>query len=112
MLPSGDSNNDSLGNNNPTERITLVVVGVPVRNQLGWVKLFKEDWALGTNTSSLFREVFEMFDIAKFSLSKKIAIAAPKILYLDTYTIFYMTLHARVQLMIIINMQKQKVKLL
>ena len=43
MLPSGDSNNDSLGNNNPTERITIVVVGVPFRNQLGWVKLFKED---------------------------------------------------------------------
>ena len=32
MFPSVDSYDISLGNNYPTERITLVLVGVPIRN--------------------------------------------------------------------------------
>ena len=42
LFPSGDSYDISMGNNEPTENITLVLVGIPIRNQLGWVKLAKE----------------------------------------------------------------------
>ena len=43
LFPSGDSYDISPGNNEPTERITLVLVGIPIRNQLGWVEVAKED---------------------------------------------------------------------
>ena len=43
LFPSGDYYDISLGNNYPTERITLVLVGIPIRNQLVWVEAAKED---------------------------------------------------------------------
>ena len=54
LLPSVDWYDLYPGNNYPTEHITLVLVGIPFINQLGWVEIPKEDWARGTNTSSLF----------------------------------------------------------
>ena len=43
LFPSGDSYDISLGNNEPTKRTTLVLVGIPIRNQLGWVEVEKEE---------------------------------------------------------------------
>ena len=43
LFPSGDSYDIYLGNNEPTERTTLVLVGIPIRNQLGWVEVEKEE---------------------------------------------------------------------
>ena len=42
LFPSGDSYDISLGNYYPTKRITLVLVGIPIRNQLVWVELARE----------------------------------------------------------------------
>ena len=42
LLPSGDCYDLSSGNNDPTEQITLVLVGIPVRNQPGLVEIVKE----------------------------------------------------------------------
>ena len=41
LFPSEDSYDISLGDNNPTERITLFLVGIPIRNQLGWLEVVK-----------------------------------------------------------------------
>ena len=41
LFLSGDSYDVSPGNNKPTERITLVLVGINIRNQLGWLELAK-----------------------------------------------------------------------
>ena len=35
LLPSGDSYDLSMGNIEPSERIMLVLVGIPVKNQFG-----------------------------------------------------------------------------
>ena len=43
LFPSGDSYDISTGNNNYTERITIVLVGIPIINQLFWVDVAKED---------------------------------------------------------------------
>ena len=43
LFPSGDSYDISPGNNDPTNRITLVLVGVPILNQLVWLEVVKED---------------------------------------------------------------------
>ena len=43
LLPSGDCYYLSPGNNEPIEHITLVLVGIPVRNQLVWVEVANED---------------------------------------------------------------------
>ena len=43
LLPSGDSYDLSIGDIDPDERITLALVGIPVRNQLRWVKLDKKE---------------------------------------------------------------------
>ena len=43
LFPSGDYYDISLGNNYPTERITLVLVGIPIRIQLLWVGVLKEE---------------------------------------------------------------------
>ena len=43
LFPSGDSYDISPVNNYPIEHITLVLVGVPIRNKLGWVELVKEE---------------------------------------------------------------------
>ena len=43
LLPSGDSPELSPGNNNPTEFITLVLVGLPFRNQIGRAEVANED---------------------------------------------------------------------
>ena len=51
--PSGDSYGISAGDNEPTECITLVLVGITTKNQLDWVKVAKNEWERGTNTSSL-----------------------------------------------------------
>ena len=42
LFPSGDSYDISLGDNDPTERITLVLVGIPISNQHLWVEVAKE----------------------------------------------------------------------
>ena len=49
LLRSGDCYDLSQGNNNPTEYITLLFVGISVSNQLVWVEVAKYDWSLGTN---------------------------------------------------------------
>ena len=38
MIPYGESYDLSPGNTDTTERTTLVLVGIPVINQLGWVE--------------------------------------------------------------------------
>ena len=43
LFPSGDSYNIYLCNNDPTKCITVILVGVPIRNQLGWVEVAKEE---------------------------------------------------------------------
>ena len=43
LFSSGDPYDISTGRIDPTERITLVLVGIPIRNQLGWVEVAKED---------------------------------------------------------------------
>ena len=43
LFPSGDSYDISTGNNYPNGRITLVLVGIPIKNQLGWFEVVKED---------------------------------------------------------------------
>ena len=43
LFPSGDSYEIYTGNNDPTERITLVLFGITIKNQLGWVEVAKED---------------------------------------------------------------------
>ena len=43
LFPSGDSYDISPGNNEPTDHITLVLVGIPIINQLGRVEVSKED---------------------------------------------------------------------
>ena len=45
LLPSGDFFELSTGNNNPTNFITIVLAGIPARNQLSWVKVEKEHQA-------------------------------------------------------------------
>ena len=42
LLPSSDSYEISQDNNDLTKRITLVLVGIPIRNQLGWIEVAKE----------------------------------------------------------------------
>ena len=54
LLPSGDWYDLYRGNNDPTEQTTLVLVGVLVRSQLGWVELAKEYWVWGINALSIF----------------------------------------------------------
>ena len=43
LLPSGDCYELSQCNNDPTEHIMLVLVGLPVRNQPDLVEISKED---------------------------------------------------------------------
>ena len=43
LLPPGDYSDLSTGNNEPNESITLVYVGIPFRNQLGWDEVVKEN---------------------------------------------------------------------
>ena len=43
LFPYGDSYDISPGNNDPTERIKLVLVGITIINQLVWVEVLKED---------------------------------------------------------------------
>ena len=43
LFPSGDSYDISPVNNEPTKRIMIVLVGIPILNQLGWDKVAKED---------------------------------------------------------------------
>ena len=83
LLLSGDSFDLSPGNNDTTEGITLVLVGITFRNQLVWVWVVKEYWTGGTNTSSIFRGAFEAFNITNF-FSVKTDLAASKIIFLDT----------------------------
>ena len=42
LFSSIDSYDISPGNNDPTKRIALVLVGIPIINQLGWVEVDKE----------------------------------------------------------------------
>ena len=41
LLPSGDYSDLFLGNNDPTKKMMLALVGIPVINQLGWVEVAK-----------------------------------------------------------------------
>ena len=41
LLPSGDCYDFYLSNIDPTKHITLFLVGIHVRNKLGWVELVK-----------------------------------------------------------------------
>ena len=66
LLPFGESYDLFIGNNDPTERITLALFRITVRNKLGWVEEAKEDQEWVTNASSLFCVAFEMLDIANF----------------------------------------------
>ena len=43
QFPSVDSYDLFPGNNELAKRITLVLVGIPIRNLLGWVEVEKED---------------------------------------------------------------------
>ena len=43
LLPSSDCYDLYTGNNDPTKHITLVLVGIPVRNQPDLVEVTKED---------------------------------------------------------------------
>ena len=43
LFPSGNYYTISPGNNYPTKCIMLVLVGVPIRNKLGWVEVSKGD---------------------------------------------------------------------
>ena len=43
MFPSDDSYVISPANNDPTERITLILVGIPTRNLIGWIEVSKEE---------------------------------------------------------------------
>ena len=45
LLHSGDCYDLYTGNNDPTEHITLILVGIPIINQLDLVEVAKEDWA-------------------------------------------------------------------
>ena len=45
LIPSSDSYELSPGNNVPTDGTTLVLVGIPTRNQLGCVEVAKEELA-------------------------------------------------------------------
>ena len=42
LFPFGDSYGISPGNNDPTKPIALVLVGIPIINQIGWVEAVKE----------------------------------------------------------------------
>ena len=43
MLPSVGSYKLSPGNNNSTEGITIVLVGIPDSNEIDWVEVTKEE---------------------------------------------------------------------
>ena len=43
LLPSVDCYDLYPGNNDPAEHTTIVLVGIPVRNQTDWVEVAKED---------------------------------------------------------------------
>ena len=45
LIPSGESYDPYLGKNDPTERITISLVGIPIINQLVWEEIAKEDLA-------------------------------------------------------------------
>ena len=92
LIPSSDCYELSLGNKYPIEPIKIFPVGIPVRNKLFWVEVAKEDRAWGTNVSSIFFIASETFDTADSFSSVKIALAAPKKLYPDTYEIFFNSL--------------------
>ena len=54
LLSFGDSYDLYLGNNGPTERITMFLVGMTIINQLFWVKLAKKYCEWSTNTLYFF----------------------------------------------------------
>ena len=54
LLPPVDSSDLSPGNYEPTEGITVVIVGISISTQPGWVEVANEDWIGGTNTLSPF----------------------------------------------------------
>ena len=43
LIPTGKYYGLSIGNNNPTEGLTLVLVGINIINQLGWLEAAKKD---------------------------------------------------------------------
>ena len=89
LLPSGDCYDLSLVNNEPVEHITLIIFGIPINNKLHWVEVAKEDWAWGTNTSYLFSQSVLNVRHCWLLFKRKIVLAAPNIMYLNTYKIFF-----------------------
>ena len=89
LFPSSDSYDISPVNNDPTKRITLFLVGIPIINQLFWVELVKEEWEWGINRPSLFLWSVRNVQHRKYFLSVKIALATLKLMYLNTYRIFF-----------------------
>ena len=45
LIPYVESYDLFPGNNDPTEVIIFVIVGIPFRNKLGWVEVAKEYWS-------------------------------------------------------------------
>ena len=45
LLPSVDCYDLYPGNNKPIEHITIVLVGIPVRNYPDWVEVYQNDFA-------------------------------------------------------------------
>ena len=43
FLTSGESYDLSTGNNEPTDGLTIVFLGIPISNQLVWLQVDKED---------------------------------------------------------------------
>ena len=54
LIPSVDSNELYMDNNDPTERITVLFFGILVINKISWADVAKEYWARGTNSLSHF----------------------------------------------------------
>ena len=60
LPPSIDSYDLYQVNNNTTAVIVIVLVGIPARNKMVWVKITDEDSDCGTNTLSLLRIILNI----------------------------------------------------
>ena len=78
-------------------------------NLTGWSQLRRTDHEAPCFIF-FFRGASETFDIANFFSGVKIALAAPIIMYLDTYTIFFSALSYGHSVKGSINIQKERVQ--
>ena len=65
LLPSGKYSDLSTDNNDTTEVITFIFVGITFRNQPVRVEVDKEDLTGFTKTSSIFLRIFGVLDNTK-----------------------------------------------